>query len=44
MALPVIDLTEPDAHLYLWTINRYVADAYDVARAWGFTPSTLLTW
>jgi len=33
-----------DAHLYLWTINRYVEHAYDVARAWGFTPSTLLVW
>ncbi len=42
--LPVVDLTEDDAHLYLWTINRYVEDAYDVARAWGFKPSTLLTW
>lgn len=33
-----------DAHLYLWTINAYVEDAYDVARAWGFKPSTLLVW
>src|SRR4051794_39383965 len=33
-----------DAHLYLWTINAYVSDAYEVARAWGFRPSTLLTW
>jgi N6-adenosine-specific RNA methylase IME4 len=35
---------EDDAHLYLWTINRYVEDAYRVARAWGFKPSTLLVW
>jgi N6-adenosine-specific RNA methylase IME4 len=34
----------PDAHLYLWTINAYVPDAYRVARAWGFKPSTLLVW
>lgn len=33
-----------DAHLYLWTINAYVEDAYDVARAWGFKPSTLIVW
>jgi N6-adenosine-specific RNA methylase IME4 len=33
-----------DAHLYLWTINHYVEDAYSVARAWGFSPSTLLVW
>jgi N6-adenosine-specific RNA methylase IME4 len=43
-ALPVADLAEPDAHLYLWTTNRFLEDAWDVARAWGFKPSTLLTW
>lgn len=43
-ALPVADLAEDDAHLYLWTINRYVEDAYDIARAWGFQPSTLIVW
>jgi N6-adenosine-specific RNA methylase IME4 len=43
-ALPVVDMAEDDAHLYLWTINRYVEAAYTVARAWGFVPSTLLTW
>jgi N6-adenosine-specific RNA methylase IME4 len=31
-------------HLYLWTVNRYVRDAYDVADAWGFRPTMLLTW
>lgn len=43
-ALPVAELAEANAHLYLWTINRYVEHAYAIARAWGFTPSTLLTW
>ena len=33
-----------DSHLYLWTINCALEAAYDVARAWGFKPSTLLTW
>lgn len=33
-----------DAHLYLWTINRYVDEAFDIARSWGFKYSTLLTW
>lgn len=42
--LPVGELAADDAHLYLWTINRYVEAAYDVARAWDFEPSTLLTW
>jgi N6-adenosine-specific RNA methylase IME4 len=43
-ALPVESFAEDDAHLYLWTTNAYVEAAYDVARAWGFRPVTLLTW
>jgi len=35
-ALPVASLAEPDAHLYLWTTNRYLRDVWDVAEAWGF--------
>ena len=43
-ALRVADLADENAHLYIWTINRYVEQTYAIARAWGFTPSTLLTW
>jgi N6-adenosine-specific RNA methylase IME4 len=43
-AMPVGDLAEREAHLYLWAVNAFLTDAYDVARAWGFKPSTLLTW
>lgn len=43
-ALPVEQLAADNAHLYLWTINRYLENVYDVARAWGFEPSTLITW
>ena len=42
--LPVRDLAEKNAHLYLWTINAYLEQTYMIARAWGFRPSTLLTW
>lgn len=42
--LPVAEHAANDAHLYLWTINRYIREAYAVVEAWGFTPSTLLTW
>ena len=35
-ALPVADLAADNAHLYLWTTNRYLRESYDVARAWGF--------
>jgi N6-adenosine-specific RNA methylase IME4 len=43
-ALPVGDLADDDAHLYLWTTNRFLWDARAVAEAWGFRYSTLLTW
>lgn len=43
--LPVRDLAHPDgAHLYLWTTNGFLEDAYYVARVWGFKPSTLPVW
>jgi N6-adenosine-specific RNA methylase IME4 len=33
-----------DAHCYLWTINKYVEDAYRVMRAWGFKYLAPVTW
>jgi N6-adenosine-specific RNA methylase IME4 len=43
-ALPVADVVASDAHLFLWTTNRYLLDAYRIAKAWGFRPAQLLTW
>jgi len=43
-ALRVADVAADGAHLYLWTINKYLCDAFDVAAAWGFTYSTTLVW
>jgi len=43
-ALPVAKLAGENAHLYIWTINAYIEQTYEIARAWGFRPSTLLTW
>jgi len=43
-ALDIPSLAAPDAHLYLWTTNRYVEDAYMLVRAWDFKPSALLVW
>jgi N6-adenosine-specific RNA methylase IME4 len=44
MALPVADFAAPDAHLWLWTTNAHLADAFDVLRAWGFAYLTTITW
>jgi N6-adenosine-specific RNA methylase IME4 len=44
-AMRVGDLVHPDGcHLYLWTTNGFLADAFHVVSAWGFTYSTLLVW
>lgn len=43
-AMPVRSLVSDAAHLYLWTTNAYLRNAYDIAEAWGFTPSQMLTW
>jgi N6-adenosine-specific RNA methylase IME4 len=34
----------PDAVLWLWTTNAFMAEAHALATAWGFTPKTILTW
>ena len=44
MNLPVNDILDENAVLFLWTINKYIEKSYSVARAWGFTPSTMLVW
>lgn len=43
-ALPVESWAADSAHLYIWTINRYIEETYGIARAWGFKPSVLLVW
>ena len=43
-ALPASNLAEADAHLYLWTTNRYLRDVWNVAEAWGFRGVCILTW
>jgi N6-adenosine-specific RNA methylase IME4 len=43
-SLPVCDLAEPNAHLYLWAINQYLPDAFGILKAWGFKHSTVLIW
>jgi N6-adenosine-specific RNA methylase IME4 len=43
-AVPVADLAAQDAHLYLWTTNRYLRDVWDVAEAWGFAGVCIIVW
>ena len=47
MELPVkeklVDL-ENGCHLYLWTTNNFLPDAFKVMEAWGFKYVTMITW
>ncbi len=42
--LPVETAAEDRAHLYLWTTNAFMAEAHELAKAWGFVPKTIITW
>lgn len=44
LALPVASWAEDRAHLYLWTTNTNLRDAFDLMEAWGFAYVTTLTW
>ncbi|MFF0493954.1 MT-A70 family methyltransferase [Nocardia sp. NPDC004068] len=43
-AMPVADLAEDDAHLWLWVTNAALPHVFDVMNAWGFTYRSPLTW
>ena len=53
-AMPVSQMVEDNAHLYLWVTNPLLTDqrpdikgrltAPDICRAWGFEPKSLVTW
>jgi N6-adenosine-specific RNA methylase IME4 len=41
---PVSGWKAAEAHLYLWTTNAFLRQAFDVLEAWGFTYKTTLVW
>jgi N6-adenosine-specific RNA methylase IME4 len=45
-ALPISDLIDGDAHLYLWVTARHFREGIgaQVARAWGFQPHGEIVW
>jgi N6-adenosine-specific RNA methylase IME4 len=43
-AMPVADLAEDEAFLWLWVTNATLRQGYDVAEAFGFTVRSPLTW
>lgn len=43
-ALPVQNIVEDTAHLYLWVPNALLSNGLEVMEAWGFTYKTNLIW
>ena len=43
-ALPVQAIADDKSMLFLWTINKFLPDAFDVVKEWGFRFQRLLTW
>ena len=43
-AMPVADLAEDNAHLYLWIPNGLLQEGLDVINAWGFTFRSPFFW
>lgn len=44
MGLPVGELTEKTAHLYLWCPNALLPEGLAVMKAWGFTYKSNIVW
>ena len=42
--LPIPDITDEQAHLYLWVPTAMIQDGLDVMKAWGFTYKTTFYW
>jgi N6-adenosine-specific RNA methylase IME4 len=43
-ALPIHDLADKCSSLFLWTTNRYLRDAFEIAAAWRFPHVATLVW
>jgi N6-adenosine-specific RNA methylase IME4 len=42
--LPIPDLAEDDAHLWVWTTNQFMRETFSLIEHWGFTFKAPLTW
>jgi N6-adenosine-specific RNA methylase IME4 len=43
-ALPIMQLADSDCELYLWATQKYLPDAIEILKHWGFKYCTTLTW
>ena len=42
--LPVQDISDEQCHLYLWTTHKYLPEAFNVMKSWGFNYHCCITW
>ena len=42
--MPIKDIADDNCDLYLWVTQKYLPDAFNVIRAWGFKYCQTLTW
>jgi N6-adenosine-specific RNA methylase IME4 len=42
--LPVKEITDENAHLYLWITNNYLQEGLITMKSWGFNYKTMITW
>jgi N6-adenosine-specific RNA methylase IME4 len=43
-ALPVHEITDRNARLFVWTTNRYLPAIFEIIEAWGFEYRQTLVW
>ena len=43
-ALPIWYLAGPQCHLFLWTTQKFLRDAFPLCRRWGFQYRRLMVW
>ena len=42
--LPIKNMIEDKAHLYLWVTNAFIERGWQLCKDWGFEPKTVVTW
>lgn len=42
--LPVGDIAEDDAHLYIWVTNSFIREGFQLMEEWGFEYKQMITW
>ena len=42
--LPIPSISDDNCVLFLWTIQKYLKDAFDVLKVWGFKYHKTITW